>query len=735
MKPKSLASIAALTLLATTSCDRKPDEAMAKQIAELERKTQETLERNRQLEQENQEQKLAAERDAIERERMLIEEERIKLEQQKSEDAAQAEQQLREREVSLAAREGKVEQLQSSLEQQQDEIARRGAELSDQDRDLAGREALVSDAEQQVSRAPVGDYSTFYDSLSSYGSWFESPDYGYVWQPVVVRDTGWRPYSRGRWACSDRGWIWVSDEPFGWACYHYGRWCLLRGRGWVWVPGSEWAPAWVTWRSGGDHVGWAPLPPETLAYRGHRWDTTVEASFGIGALWFNFVETRNFGRPIHHHCLPYTQNNIYINQSVNITNIHIHNNQVICGGPRYRDFQNRGVPFYRLDLDHHRRPGRDGLAMASSIRGDRLRIAAPEMNVDWNDGLRPSRVRGRLDNVVAERPEALRPEIVEGFRKDRDRRRNEAEQAITKIGGFDRLHKVRAEQFEQNRRDLEEQSKNIAAAREARKNDGKSDRKPDGPKFDDRDLRDRKLREEAQREQMEAAKREQAARDAMKNDGKPDRKPDGPKFDDRDLRDRKLREEAQREQMEAAKREQAAREAMKNDGKPDRKPDGPKFDDRDLRDRKLREEAQREQQAAANREQQEAAKREQMERAREQQAAANREQLEAAKREQMERAREQQEAARREQQEAARREQMERAREQQEAARREQQEAARREQMERAREQQESARREQQEAARREQQESARREQQEAARREQQERAREEGKRDRGGFR
>src|SRR2546423_9736807 len=28
------------------------------------------------------------------------------------------------------------------------------------------------------------------------------------------------------------------------------------------VPGDEWAPAWVSWRSSKDYVGWAPLPPE-----------------------------------------------------------------------------------------------------------------------------------------------------------------------------------------------------------------------------------------------------------------------------------------------------------------------------------------------------------------------------------------------------------------------------------------------------------------------------------------
>ncbi len=46
--------------------------------------------------------------------------------------------------------------------------------------------------------------------------------------------------------------------------YHYGRWAFDRGLGWFWVPGDEWAPAWVDWRYGGDNVGWAPLPPDDL---------------------------------------------------------------------------------------------------------------------------------------------------------------------------------------------------------------------------------------------------------------------------------------------------------------------------------------------------------------------------------------------------------------------------------------------------------------------------------------
>ena len=87
-------------------------------------------------------------------------------------------------------------------------------------------------------------------------------DYGYCFQPnVAVSNADWRPYADGYWAYTDVGWTWVSYEDFGWATYHYGRWADLAGYGWVWVPGYEWGPAWVSWRTGGDYVGWAPLPP------------------------------------------------------------------------------------------------------------------------------------------------------------------------------------------------------------------------------------------------------------------------------------------------------------------------------------------------------------------------------------------------------------------------------------------------------------------------------------------
>ncbi len=132
----------------------------------------------------------------------------------------------------------------------------------------------------------------FYDQLDPFGNWLEVEGYGYVFHPTVARDRNWRPYMDGTWLRSDQGWIWKSNEPFGWATYHYGRWSRLNNSGWVWVPGSEWAPAWVAWRSNEEYIGWAPLPPE--AYSANGFNFAVDDYFDIGAGSYLFVTQRNF---------------------------------------------------------------------------------------------------------------------------------------------------------------------------------------------------------------------------------------------------------------------------------------------------------------------------------------------------------------------------------------------------------------------------------------------------------
>lgn len=102
--------------------------------------------------------------------------------------------------------------------------------------------------------------SFFHDSLAPYGQWRVDARYGQVWRPTRIA-TGWRPYMNGRWLYTDAGWAFDSYEPWGWATFHYGRWVYDPYSGWLWVPGSEWSPAWVDFQVGDGWIGWAPLPP------------------------------------------------------------------------------------------------------------------------------------------------------------------------------------------------------------------------------------------------------------------------------------------------------------------------------------------------------------------------------------------------------------------------------------------------------------------------------------------
>src|SRR5688572_27878049 len=121
----------------------------------------------------------------------------------------------------------------------------------------------------------------FHENLESYGEWREVADYGYCWQPRDV-DADWRPYSDGQWVYTDAGWTWDSEEPYSWAVYHYGRWARADRIGWFWVPGTEWGPAWVSWRRSPHHIGWAPLPPEARFTRTVGFDRGVDVDFDIG---------------------------------------------------------------------------------------------------------------------------------------------------------------------------------------------------------------------------------------------------------------------------------------------------------------------------------------------------------------------------------------------------------------------------------------------------------------------
>lgn len=114
---------------------------------------------------------------------------------------------------------------------------------------------------QTNEAAPVAEVpaevSPYVGELASYGDWVRDDNYGWVWAPPVAAD--WSPYSSGYWYGAPSGWVWVSSEPWGWAPYHYGRWDYTGGYGWIWIPGSVFAGAYVSWAYYPGYIGWCGL--------------------------------------------------------------------------------------------------------------------------------------------------------------------------------------------------------------------------------------------------------------------------------------------------------------------------------------------------------------------------------------------------------------------------------------------------------------------------------------------
>jgi hypothetical protein len=137
-----------------------------------------------------------------------------------------------------------------------------------------GPEAIVEEEPDEEADVEDADshqraVSEFTPHLAPYGYWVDDPHYGRVWVPSRgVVGSEFRPYvSGGHWELTaDDQWLWVSDYPFGWVTFHYGRWAWLSGGvGWGWVPGSVYSPAWVDFRVGSSgYVGWGPAPPYSV---------------------------------------------------------------------------------------------------------------------------------------------------------------------------------------------------------------------------------------------------------------------------------------------------------------------------------------------------------------------------------------------------------------------------------------------------------------------------------------
>ena len=147
----------------------------------------------------------------------------------------------------------------------------------------------------------TGAAASYYSALAPYGTWVYVADYGWCWQPtVVVGNPYWLPYcNNGGWLWTTSGWYWNSYYSWGWAPFHYGRWCQYPSYGWLWCPDHTWGPAWVCWRGGSGFCGWAALPPGACFTAHGGWTFNgvavgVNFGFGLGAHCFTFCDFNHF---------------------------------------------------------------------------------------------------------------------------------------------------------------------------------------------------------------------------------------------------------------------------------------------------------------------------------------------------------------------------------------------------------------------------------------------------------
>ena len=97
---------------------------------------------------------------------------------------------------------------------------------------------------QQYSLSSSNGYSPYAygtSDLNYYGSFYNIPGYGMMWQPFLV-GAGWDPFMNGAWMWyPGAGYAWVSAYPWGWTPYRYGSWTYIPSNGWFWQPGRSWA--------------------------------------------------------------------------------------------------------------------------------------------------------------------------------------------------------------------------------------------------------------------------------------------------------------------------------------------------------------------------------------------------------------------------------------------------------------------------------------------------------------
>lgn len=213
------------------------------------------------------------------------------------------------------------------------------------------------------------EFRYFFNELKPHGQWSRHARYGWTWTPRVSHR--WRPYTVGRWVhTSQYGWVWDSHERFGAIVYHYGWWDRDLNGYWFWVPGYTWAPAWVVWKSGTTHIGWAPFPPARVW--GKSWrvalSPTWQSEYDPAAHEWCFVEAQAIASPfVSQVVLPVEENTTHVEESATIQTVTVVNQTIV----------NRGIDIADLERDHGVNVDDADTNPSSALAGQDLRIMQP----------------------------------------------------------------------------------------------------------------------------------------------------------------------------------------------------------------------------------------------------------------------------------------------------------------------------------------------------------------------
>jgi len=245
---------------------------------------------------------------------------------------------------------------------------------------LVGLLAFTS-FDSKAQQAEVS-FQIFYDELAPHGRWLLHPKYGDVWAPNVQGE--FTPYlTNGYWTVTQYGNTWVSNYDWGWATFHYGRWYFDEFEGWVWIPDTVWAPAWVVWRNGGGYYGWAAMAP------GINFNVSFTLFDGIPGNYWCFVPQQYVWRPyLYRYCAPRHRNVYIVSNTTYVT--HCSYNNVTYNyytGPSHTEIThvtNRPVVIHHVE--HTNKPGR------SEVSRDKIVMFTPVVKRSEID--RPS-----LDNL------------------------------------------------------------------------------------------------------------------------------------------------------------------------------------------------------------------------------------------------------------------------------------------------------------------------------------------------